>query len=632
MESINTTHLLSAHKYLFIFIFSLLLYHPANAQNHPYPQSPENRASVNTSSPTLSWKGGKEFSRYTIEVFEADYKPGNNFNSLNLQNYKLTYAVEGNPGYEASGLAYHELRENIYITIDDQSSGILSFNNSFDLTGREDVSSLNGNQHEGISYLYNDYFVSVEETTNQLVFARFNYGANDILSSVSLINKVRAGSSNFGNRGYEGITYNPVTNKMYMVKEYDPLALYEFNAPISPNFNQPVSLSQPFNIENSNWAPNDLAGLYHLSLNKAMSATATGEHLLLLSEESFQLLEIDLKGNLISQKKMYTNELPNINNDGFFKAEGVAYNNGVIWVASEGTFSTPAFYYGFVNKQHQNPSTTIKKSIYKKENIYSTTHKIDACQLENNTSYCWKVSARKSDGTFAESAYFNFTTSFQSFGCTDSNACNYDVCATQSNNSCRYEDCSGVCGGNKNPGSSCSDGNSSTTGDYYNNSCICVGKGCTDRNACNYNPNAAEDDGSCLKKDCRGVCGGNVNPGSPCTVNSFHDGLYNSFCNCKIKECKDPYACNYSPSAIVSNNCKYMNNAGICACQPDVTHKALNSSYKQSYSAKNQLISNINIYNQKDITYKAGKSVILNSGFRINAKANLTIQIKNCNP
>ncbi len=60
-------------------------------------------------------------------------------------------------------------------------------------------------------------------------------------------------------------------------------------------------------------------------------------------------------------------------------------------------------------------------------------------------------------------------------GCTDPAACNYDPDAIEDNGLCAENDVCGVCGGD---GSSCS--------------------GCIDPNACNYNPGATIDDGSCI--------------------------------------------------------------------------------------------------------------------------------------
>jgi len=60
-------------------------------------------------------------------------------------------------------------------------------------------------------------------------------------------------------------------------------------------------------------------------------------------------------------------------------------------------------------------------------------------------------------------------------GCTDPAACNYDPDAIEDNGLCAEDDVCGVCGGN---GSSCS--------------------GCTDTIACNYDPSATIDDGSCI--------------------------------------------------------------------------------------------------------------------------------------
>lgn len=60
-------------------------------------------------------------------------------------------------------------------------------------------------------------------------------------------------------------------------------------------------------------------------------------------------------------------------------------------------------------------------------------------------------------------------------GCTDSTACNYDPEATSDNGSCVDNDVCGICGGD---GSSCT--------------------GCTDPTSCNYDSSATIDDGSCI--------------------------------------------------------------------------------------------------------------------------------------
>ena len=60
-------------------------------------------------------------------------------------------------------------------------------------------------------------------------------------------------------------------------------------------------------------------------------------------------------------------------------------------------------------------------------------------------------------------------------GCMDPTACNYDPAATSDNGSCLQNDVCGECGGD---GESCS--------------------GCTNESACNYNPSATYDDGSCI--------------------------------------------------------------------------------------------------------------------------------------
>ncbi len=79
-------------------------------------------------------------------------------------------------------------------------------------------------------------------------------------------------------------------------------------------------------------------------------------------------------------------------------------------------------------------------------------------------------------------------------GCTDSSACNYDPSAIIDSGSCAYDDECGVCGGD-------------------NSSC----GGCTDSSACNYDSEAVIDDGSCSSDDACGVCGGDGTSCFGCT-------------------------------------------------------------------------------------------------------------------
>ena len=117
------------------------------------------------------------------------------------------------------------------------------------------------------------------------------------------------------------------------------------------------------------------------------------------------------------------------------------------------------------------------------------------------------------------------------FGCTDPAACNYDPEATTENGSCNY-DCNGCT-----DAMACNYDSFATEDDGSCEYTSCVG--CTDSSACNYNPAATMDDGSCLQLDACGVCGGDDSTCSGCT---------------------DPEAENYDPNADVDDgSCSYPN-------------------------------------------------------------------------
>ncbi|MFQ6609265.1 MAG: hypothetical protein ACE5D7_00555, partial [Fidelibacterota bacterium] len=113
------------------------------------------------------------------------------------------------------------------------------------------------------------------------------------------------------------------------------------------------------------------------------------------------------------------------------------------------------------------------------------------------------------------------TISIISEGCTDPDACNYNPDATEDNGSCLYADCNNECGGTAfiDDCGNCVGGSTGLMennvmdcagvcdGEAFENGCGCVGGmtglepdfcwGCTDPDACNYDPDAIIDDSSC---------------------------------------------------------------------------------------------------------------------------------------
>jgi hypothetical protein len=150
-------------------------------------------------------------------------------------------------------------------------------------------------------------------------------------------------------------------------------------------------------------------------------------------------------------------------------------------------------------------------------------------------------------------------------GCSDPEACNYDSIVLIDDGSCLYsiDEC-GICGGdgttclgcifsfacNYNPDAIIDDG-----------SCVFYCPGCTNESACNYDNEALQDDGTCLYPvDIFGV--DNVD----CEGNCLNDGDDDGVCSeDEILGCLDFGACNYEPLATENDgSCNYAIDCDIC--------------------------------------------------------------------
>jgi uncharacterized delta-60 repeat protein len=141
---------------------------------------------------------------------------------------------------------------------------------------------------------------------------------------------------------------------------------------------------------------------------------------------------------------------------------------------------------------------------------------------------------------FAVARYIYSNTVAPVLGCMNPAACNYNPLATVDNGTCIL------------PGNPCNDNNPNTMNDVIDANCNCTGvlivPGCMNPAACNFNPLANVDNNSCLF------------PGLPCNdndPNTINDSI-NPDCNCVgeliVNGCTDPLSCNYNPLANVDDN------------------------------------------------------------------------------
>jgi len=227
--------------------------------------------------------------------------------SINLGSYQLTntYSLPGGPAAEASAVTWNWNTGSLFV-VGDEGDAVVEVTRSGTLIGSMSLTGFDDT--EGLTYIGNGQFVLVEERLQDAYLFTYTAGgtvARSSLQSASI-------GPTVGNVGLEGISYDPTTGQYIVVKEKTPQQVSQVGLNFAGGTASVTSLFNPASL-----------GVADLSDVQVM---ANG-NLLIYSQESARLLEVDRLGSVLS---MYS--LAGITDS----AEGVTIDaNGVIYIVDE---------------------------------------------------------------------------------------------------------------------------------------------------------------------------------------------------------------------------------------------------------------------------------------------------------
>lgn len=227
--------------------------------------------------------------------------------SLNLGNYQLTgnhtIASLNGLGLEASAVTYARDRGTLFV-VGDEGLGVVELS----LTGQTvgtmafnwSGTGSSNNDAEGLTYLGNGKLVVVDERP-QIAY-QFTYAAG---GSVALNNQpkvaITGSTTNVGNVGTEGISYDPLSGHFFSVKQDNPAQLREHSLTFAVGGGTATN-NVLFSGSSSVFGLSSLSDIQTLSGVDALVGTQAADNLLVLSLDSRKLIEIDRSsGSILSQ-------------------------------------------------------------------------------------------------------------------------------------------------------------------------------------------------------------------------------------------------------------------------------------------------------------------------------------------
>jgi uncharacterized protein YjiK len=229
--------------------------------------------------------GGRDSEAQGAWPWEAQASVGRGGAELGLANYRVQIEAQPIAGIasDLSGLTYDPDRRSLF-AITNKQVEIIELSLKGEILRRLPVSGLE--DPEAIEYVGPGRYVVADERSQSLVELLIDETTTAV--DATSARRLSVGIERNGNKGFEGLAYDRAGDRLFVAKEKKPLRIYEVKGFVSLPGGGARTLHIGTNAERDAALPvRDLSSLhYH----------APSGHLLLLSEESRVIVELDTQG------------------------------------------------------------------------------------------------------------------------------------------------------------------------------------------------------------------------------------------------------------------------------------------------------------------------------------------------
>ncbi|WP_271196952.1 SdiA-regulated domain-containing protein [Pseudomonas turukhanskensis] len=194
---------------------------------------------------------------------------------------------------DLSGITYDYDQDRLLVITNGEGAQIVALNTSGNVLARYPLAGFVDT--EGLAYLGGGRVVVTEEIDQRLSFIQLPEMPQTIHREADQFISIGI-NNNTKNKGFEGVTYDPIGDRLFVIKERDPRQLYEIGGVVRSLKGR---LSTEI-IDRTSWVDD---GVFARDLADVYYHPTTG-HLILLSEQSKLLIELDSDGRYISYRSL----------------------------------------------------------------------------------------------------------------------------------------------------------------------------------------------------------------------------------------------------------------------------------------------------------------------------------------